>query len=100
VVVRDFIEDAGRLPVGVYIGSEKMPPADFLAAASDTLVSIGGSGQLPNEIKLRKGNLILEKNVTGEGAWGWVIFPEGFDAPGLIDLGKLQAWTLKPAILN
>ena len=31
--------------------------------------------------------------------WGWIIFPEGFDAPQLMGLAKLQAWTLKPAML-
>ncbi len=99
-MVRDFIDEAGRLPSGVYMGDEKIPPADFLATASDVLVDSEDSGTLPSEVEFRKGSLALEKYVTGEGAWGWVIFPEGFDAPGLIDLGKLQTWTLKPAILN
>jgi len=31
--------------------------------------------------------------------WDWVIFPEGFDAPQLMAIAKLQAWTLKPALL-
>jgi hypothetical protein len=32
--------------------------------------------------------------------WGWVIFPEGFHAPRLMELAKLQAWTLKPALFQ
>jgi hypothetical protein len=35
-----------------------------------------------------------------ENLWQWPIFPEGFDAPQLMALGKAQAWTLKPAILH
>jgi len=31
--------------------------------------------------------------------WGWVIFPQGFRAPAMMELAKRQAWTLKPAIL-
>jgi hypothetical protein len=32
--------------------------------------------------------------------WDWPIFPTGFHAPHLMELASLQAWTLKPAILN
>jgi hypothetical protein len=32
--------------------------------------------------------------------WGWVIFPEGFRAPRMMALARLQAWTLKPAVLR
>ena len=31
--------------------------------------------------------------------WDWVIFPDGFHAPHLMELARLQAWTLKPAML-
>ena len=30
-------------------------------------------------------------------AFNWVIHPEGFDGTPLLDLGRLQGWTLKPA---
>jgi hypothetical protein len=30
--------------------------------------------------------------------WEWMISPEGFDAPQLMTLAKLQAWTLKPTM--
>jgi hypothetical protein len=29
---------------------------------------------------------------------GWVIHKEGFRAPKLVELARLQAWTLKPAL--
>jgi uncharacterized membrane protein YoaT (DUF817 family) len=28
---------------------------------------------------------------------GWIIHPEDFRAPRIVELAKLQAWTLKPA---
>jgi hypothetical protein len=31
--------------------------------------------------------------------WDWIIFPDGFHAPQLMALAKLQPWTLKPALL-
>ena len=27
------------------------------------------------------------------GLWGWVIFPKNFNAPHMMELAKLQAWT-------
>ncbi len=32
--------------------------------------------------------------------WSWVIFPEGFHAPTIMEHARLQAWTLKPAVLD
>jgi len=98
-MVRDVVGKTGHLPSSVHIGNEKIAPANFLATASDILVKIADSKEIPGEVELREGNFTLEKYVTGEGVWGWTIFPENFNAPGLIDLGKLQTWTLKPAIL-
>jgi peptidoglycan/xylan/chitin deacetylase (PgdA/CDA1 family) len=100
VIIKDFMEKAGRLPSAVYLGNQKLDPADFLSTVSHAFVNIAESGNLPDKVGFCKGNFTLEKYVTGEGAWGWVIFPEGFHAPGLIDLGKLQTWTLKLAICS
>jgi hypothetical protein len=33
-------------------------------------------------------------------AFSWAIHPEGFSAPNLLELARLQAWTLKPARLR
>ena len=38
-----------------------------------------------------------------EGAragWKSVMLPAGFEAPKMIELAKLEAWTLKPAVLR
>ena len=32
--------------------------------------------------------------------WSWPIFPPGFHAPEIMTLARLQAWTLKPALLK
>ena len=34
------------------------------------------------------------------GLWDWPIFPEGFHSQHLMDLARVQAWTLKPALLK
>ena len=89
-----FIRANQRLPSEVWIGSQKLSLADFTA----TLAADGGANQIP----VRKGNLELEKYVStdAKGSFAWPIHPEGFSAPELLELARLQAWTLKPARLK
>jgi hypothetical protein len=84
-----------RLPAEVWIGSEKLSLADFAATlAADNGVS--------SAIAVRKGNLEFEKYVATDAqrTFSWPIHPEGFSAPELLELARLQAWTLKPARLK
>jgi len=90
-----FIRANRRLPAEVWIGSEKLSLADFAATlAADNGVS--------GAIALRKGNLEFEKYVATDAqrTFNWPIHPEGFSAPELLELARLQAWTLKPARLK
>ncbi len=90
-----FIRANRRLPAEVWIGSEKLSLADFAA----TLAADDGAALA---IPVRKGNLEMEKYVATDarGAFNWPIHPEGFSAPQLLELTRLQAWTLKPAKLK
>ncbi|HQG47495.1 MAG TPA: hypothetical protein PK373_00285, partial [Sedimentisphaerales bacterium] len=56
------------------------------------------TGQIP----LQHGDLSSAKYVADDspGLWGWVVFPDGFTAPAMMELAKLQAWTIKPAMLR
>jgi hypothetical protein len=90
-----FIRVNHRLPAEIWIGSEKLSLADFAATlAADT----GETGA----VTVRKGNLEMEKYVSTDarGSFLWPIHPEGFSAPELLELARLQAWTLKPARLK
>jgi hypothetical protein len=84
-----------RLPAEVWIGSEKLALADFAA----TLAADNGTSAT---VALRKGNPEMEKYVATDasGTFSWPIHPEGFSAPQLLELARLQAWTLKPARLK
>lgn len=93
--VAGFIRSSHRLPAEVWIGSDKLSLADFAATlASDA----GGNGN----VAVRKGKLEFEKYVSTDpqGSFAWPIHPEGFSAPELLELARLQAWTLKPARLK
>ncbi len=90
-----FIQAHKRLPDLVWAESEKLSIGDFAAtlAADD--------GKSP-DVAVRKANLEFERyfSTDGKGSFGWVIHPQGFDGSALLDLGRLQGWTLKPARLK
>ena len=50
----------------------------------------------------RDGHFTADRYVAEDSPalWSWPIFPEGFHAPGIMELARLQAWTLKPAVLK
>ena len=54
---------------------------------------------IPARIAISRGNFAVSRYVGETGLWGWTVFPEDFDAPELVELAKLQSWTLKPALL-
>jgi len=90
-----FVKAHGRLPASVWLGSDTLSLEDFAATlASDA----GGKGA----VAIKKGNPEFRDYVAKdpEKTYGWVIHPKGFRAPELLDLARLQAWTLKPAVLR
>jgi hypothetical protein len=79
----------------VWIGSEKLAIGDFAA----TLAAYDGTSA---NAGVHRANLEFEKyfSTDPKGSFSWPIHPEGFSAPELLDLGRLQGWTLKPARLR
>jgi len=55
----------------------------------------------PAKIEIAPARLAAGDHVAADDPklWGWIIFPKGFRAPAMMELGRLQAWTLKPALL-
>jgi hypothetical protein len=90
-----FIGANKRLPAAVWIGAGKLSIGDFAA-------TLAGDDEATAEIDVRRANLEFEQYFSNEPrkAFDWPIHPEGFSAPELLELGKLQGWTLKPARLR
>ena len=93
--VAAFIRRHHRLPSVAWVGSETLSLPDFTA----TLAADEGAGPT---VQLRPGNPEFETAFSTDpaGSFNWAIHPEGFRAPELLDLGRLQGWTLKPARLR
>ena len=90
-----FIRANRRLPAQIWIGSQSLALADFAATLA------GDDGASPS-ISPRKSNPEMERYVATDPSrpFNWPIHPENFEAGHLLDLARLQAWTLKPAILR
>ena len=93
--VVSFIRANHRLPPSAWIGSERLSLPDFAA----TLAADRPGSML---VAVRKGNPEMERYIATDPAkaFDWVIHPEGFSAPNLLELARLQTWTLKPARLR
>jgi hypothetical protein len=92
----DFIEHNQRLPKEVFVGAETLSLPDFTATLAESILH-------PNDpVRVVRGRLAFEKYFSSEAqkSFSWPIHPVGFAAPELLELGRLQGWTLKPARLR
>ncbi len=102
--VRGFIQTQQRVPARVFIGSEPVPPSDFLVALASVHQWYLKNGCFPTEegvvlgshVELRAARHVAED--TPELFGGWVIHPADFRAPRILEVARLQSWTLKPAL--
>jgi hypothetical protein len=94
----DIAHRTRQLPTVVWVAGQPVRPEDFAV----TLAATVASESRPTEVPLRKGELEARRFIADDrpGLWGWVIFPKDFNAPHMMALAKLQAWTIKPARLR
>ncbi|MFL5048440.1 MAG: hypothetical protein ACJ8EA_26710 [Xanthobacteraceae bacterium] len=101
--VREYLQTQHRIPARVFIGPDGVPPADFLGGLAFAFDSYRQHNALPsNSIPLGANlEIVPARHVakdTPQLFGGWVIHREGFRAPKILEVARLQAWTLKPAI--
>ena len=102
--VRDYLQTERRVPARVFIGADPVSPTDFLVGLARAYAHYSKDGQLPvpEGVELsRNVELSPERCVakdTPELFGGWIIHKEGFRAPRILEVARLQAWTLKPAL--
>jgi len=102
--VLDFILTQHRVPARVFVGPEAIAPGDFLIALARAYDFYHQNGKLPTEagISLPANVELLPARHIAEDTpglfGGWIIHKEDFRAPKILEIARLQAWTLKPAI--
>lgn len=96
---KSFIEANGRIPEYLEIAGVRLDSADFLASEARLLSKLH-EGEVPERVKLVSTIFEQSKYISSRGAkssWRWTVFPEGFEAWNLVEIARLQTWTLKPA---
>lgn len=90
-----FIRRFARLPNEVFIGPDTLSLADFAA-------TLAGAAGRSGDVSVVHAATAFDSNFATDGrrSFNWVIHREGFDGSPLLDLGRLQGWTLKPASLR
>ena len=103
--VRDlhsFLQHKHQIPSAVWLGSKPVPPEAFLVAMAKITAENKKGGAPPEKAIIAPARLATEKYVAADSPelWSWPIFPQGFHSEHLVELARLQAWTLKPAKVN
>lgn len=99
--VRDYLRTQHRIPARVFIGQEAIAPADFLPALAAVYVGYQENRRFPETVALGSNvELLTARHVAKDlpGLFGgWIIHKANFRAPKVMEVARLQAWTLKPA---
>ena len=79
-----FVRSYKQLPAEIWIGSESLSPADYLATLAGAFVAVAASGAAPTQVERRTGRFTADQYVAADSPklWSWPIFPPGFHAPG------------------
>jgi hypothetical protein len=102
--VANYIQTEGRVPARVFIGPDPIPTAVFLVGLARVYEFCQNHHQSPAEagVELPRNIEVLPARHVAEDTpglfGGWIIHKEGFRAPRILGVARLQAWTLKPAI--
>lgn len=98
-----FIAANDRLPDAVPVDGAETITADWFCCAAQAVASLVETGELPEGVATGPAEMRIEDHVdraAAEGSWrGSMAEGDGFDGSKLLDQARLQAWTLKPAIL-
>jgi hypothetical protein len=94
--VQSFVKSEGRVPARVFIGADPVAPADFMVGLARAWR--GKDLRLGKNVEVLTGRRVAKDTPGLFG--GWVIHKEGFRAPKVLEVARLQAWTLKPAVVE
>jgi hypothetical protein len=97
-----LVEGFPQLPDRFRVGDAWVNPVDLTCTLAALIRSgaVPGSNDAEKRIPLVRGRLTAEEHASDTAEWTkyWVIFPENFQVPNIIEISKLQTWTIKPAL--
>jgi hypothetical protein len=97
--VQDSLTKTGRIPSAIRFGNQQIAPESYLGGIAQAILILQQNAEPPREVVLSPFRLASAQFVADDSPelWDWAILPQGFHAPKMMSLAKLQAWTLKPA---
>jgi polysaccharide deacetylase len=100
--VAGYLRKYNHIQNVIWFGSQGVPPESYLLALARLTTTLMSQGAEPESVSVEPARLAAAKYVADDSPslWNWVIFPPGFHSAHLMELAKLQAWTLKPARLG
>lgn len=100
--VADFVARNHQLPAYVWLGSVGVPPESYVVALAGVAKTLLAGNPPPQTVTLPVARLATTHYVAEDSpaVWNWPIFPKGFHSAHLLSIARLQAWTLKPALLH
>lgn len=100
--VRNYLETEGRIPPRVFVGPDSFPPAAFLRGLAFVFDHWEKNHAFPSEVVLSPAPELLPARHVAKDTpgffGGWIIHRAGFRAPKILEVARLQTWTLKPAL--
>ncbi len=89
------IEETGVLPPGVDVGDHHFTPGEVLSAAAQCYLGVA-AGEKPGGHVLRPGpDCPEEQQMLWDATVSSQVVPRGYDSRPVLELGRLQSWTLK-----
>jgi len=100
--VSDVLAKTGQVPNPVWVGSVPMPPESYLVTLAQVAQTLLAGGKPPETVTIHPATLSAAQYVAQDSAklWGWVIYHPGFDGAHILEIARLQTWSLKPAVMR
>src|SRR5262249_33626669 len=94
--LHNSIQRNHQIPNAVWLGSTPLSPEAFLVAMARIATKNPANGNAPEMVKIAPARLATENYIAEASPklWSWPIFPPGFHSEHLMELARLQAWTL------
>lgn len=95
----EYFSTGEFIPDEVEVDGVVLSPAQFAIACAQCMLQLRSNHA--GTVEVGHATLRSESCVDGSpNVWRWVIFPPGFYGRNLVELAKLQCWTIKPAAMR